>query len=428
MDDFVTLINKLFPPRNLFDTAARFRKVSPEEGLLIESRPADSGVLMLWRAAKRCLDGVDSTEPDASAIRRELQVEIATGGIQGDDRPVPAAEGMVLQPPGLTNLRSQGGKLYSCYQNATLQLLYPAAASLLPVILRPAARHYKEIFSLDARKRDPSLEALLKLTAVWGKDRPGTKQDAMAFLRELLSQLHPALGPGVPMDIEVTELDMFPQGDDGPAGQAGEGPHGDESHGYWGNQADQDLSGRQKRGRDTLEGRSMDMEPAGLPDLLREARRPTSVGGTPTPPAWLVAAVKRFDTAVRSDNPKHKIKTRVTCPRFLSPDSAGAWYDLVGVVIHEGENIRLGHYHAYSKWCATWYKCDDERVTQEEPPDADGGACMLLYEKRKERRRGGDGEYGEATESPQLQEAQEVWQGHEEDLVPRRRRAVQRKK
>jgi hypothetical protein len=426
MDDFVHLINKLFPPRNLFDTAARFRKVSPEEGLLIESRPADSGVLMLWRAAQRCLDGVDSTEPDASAIRRELQVEIATGGIQGDDRPIPAAEGMVLQPPGLTNLRSKGGKLYSCYQNATLQFLYPAAASLLPVILRPAARHYKEIFSLDATERGPSLEALLELTL---PDVDRAPQDAVTFLRALLDQLHPAAGPGVPLDVEVTVVEAAPQKEGGPLEQAEE----DETPGTGDDQA---RPVRGKRDRDTSGDRTAETKPVDLPGLLCEARRPTSVGGTPTPPAWLVAAVERFSPAFGFGDPRHKIGTRVTCPRVMSPDSVGAWYDLVGVVTHEGKNIRLGHYRTYSKWCATWYKCDDERVTREEPPDADGGACMLLYEKRKERRQGGDGEYGEATELPQSQEAplamprlaQEMWQGHEEDLVPRRRRAVQRKK
>lgn len=36
--------------------------------------------------------------------------------------------------------------------------------------------------------------------------------------------------------------------------------------------------------------------------------------------------------------------------------------ELVGVVVHVGENVPTGHYIAYKKLKSTWYKCNDSHV------------------------------------------------------------------
>ncbi len=40
-------------------------------------------------------------------------------------------------------------------------------------------------------------------------------------------------------------------------------------------------------------------------------------------------------------------------------------FTLFGIVTHEGEDTKCGHYWAYIKHLGLWYKCDDEEVYRE---------------------------------------------------------------
>ncbi len=64
---------------------------------------------------------------------------------------------------------------------------------------------------------------------------------------------------------------------------------------------------------------------------------------------------------------------------------SGSTYDIRGVVVHQGDVVREGHYRAFV--CArdkTWFHCNDARkpqvVTEAEVLSAE--AYILCYEKR----------------------------------------------
>jgi hypothetical protein len=56
-------------------------------------------------------------------------------------------------------------------------------------------------------------------------------------------------------------------------------------------------------------------------------------------------------------------------------------YDLVGILVHQGQTCDSGHYLAYVKKYGCWYKCNDSAVTKvDEETALDQQAYILLYE------------------------------------------------
>ena len=72
---------------------------------------------------------------------------------------------------------------------------------------------------------------------------------------------------------------------------------------------------------------------------------------------YLIVQVKRF---TYHGGVAQKLRGLIRAERTL--EALGGNMELVGVVVHVGENVPTGHYIAYKKLKSTWYKCNDSHV------------------------------------------------------------------
>ena len=118
-----------------------------------------------------------------------------------------------------------------------------------------------------------------------------------------------------------------------------------------------------------------------------------------TAPSILVCHFKRFSY----DERQHKlvrIKKKVTFPLrleigdFMSKvnQARPPPYELVSVLVHQGNSCEYGHYLAYVKHSGLWYKCNDSTI---EPVDVqtvlNQQAYILMYEVAEMREKNGFG-------------------------------------
>ena len=94
-------------------------------------------------------------------------------------------------------------------------------------------------------------------------------------------------------------------------------------------------------------------------------------------PMFLILQLMRFDSIGGKDS------RSVTLD-----DELFGTYDLVGFVSHDGSTLSSGHYFATAKRGQTWYKFDDENVTEiprvENTNIASTKAYLVFYKKREE--------------------------------------------
>ena len=65
--------------------------------------------------------------------------------------------------------------------------------------------------------------------------------------------------------------------------------------------------------------------------------------------------------------------------------SEKALYSLAGVVVHEGNSIKEGHYVAYVKKSGQWYRTDDLMVTKVSPFEATHQQAYLLFYQKNQK-------------------------------------------
>ena len=120
-----------------------------------------------------------------------------------------------------------------------------------------------------------------------------------------------------------------------------------------------------------------------------------------TAPSILVCHFKRF----AYDEKQHKLvrlKKKVTFPLrleigdFMSKvnQARPPPYELVSVLVHQGNSCEYGHYLAYVKHSGLWYKCNDSTI---EPVDVqtvlNQQAYILMYEVAEMREKNGFGSH-----------------------------------
>ena len=120
-----------------------------------------------------------------------------------------------------------------------------------------------------------------------------------------------------------------------------------------------------------------------------------------TAPSILVCHFKRF----AYDEKQHKLvrlKKRVTFPLRLEigdymskvNQARPPPYELVSVLVHQGNSCEYGHYLAYVKHSGLWYKCNDSTI---EPVDVqtvlNQQAYILMYEVAEMREKNGFGSH-----------------------------------
>jgi len=106
-----------------------------------------------------------------------------------------------------------------------------------------------------------------------------------------------------------------------------------------------------------------------------------------TAPSILVCHLKRF--AVNRFGHPLRLKKKITFPKRLEiceymsqlNKATPPPYDLVGILVHQGQSCDSGHYLSYVKRVGQWYKCNDNVVTQvDEETALDQQAYILVYE------------------------------------------------
>lgn len=106
-----------------------------------------------------------------------------------------------------------------------------------------------------------------------------------------------------------------------------------------------------------------------------------------TAPSILVCHLKRF--AINHFGRLVRLHKKITFPKRLEIGDHMSQlnratpppYDLVGILVHQGQTCDSGHYLAYVKKHGQWYKCNDSAVTMvEEETALDQQAYILLYE------------------------------------------------
>eukprot|EP00980_Cylindrotheca_fusiformis_P008138 scaffold1727_cov133-Cylindrotheca_fusiformis.AAC.41 len=106
-----------------------------------------------------------------------------------------------------------------------------------------------------------------------------------------------------------------------------------------------------------------------------------------TAPSILVCHLKRF--AVNQYGQLVRLHKKIRFPKRLEigdhmsqlNKATPPPYDLVGILVHQGQTCDSGHYLAYVKKHGCWYKCNDSSVTRvDEATALDQQAYILLYE------------------------------------------------
>jgi len=106
-----------------------------------------------------------------------------------------------------------------------------------------------------------------------------------------------------------------------------------------------------------------------------------------TAPSILVCHLKRF--AVNRFGQPLRLNKKISFPRRLEISEYMSQlnkatpppYDLVGILVHQGQTCDSGHYLSYVKRLGQWYKCNDNVVTQvDEETALDQQAYILIYE------------------------------------------------
>ncbi|CAJ1951860.1 unnamed protein product [Cylindrotheca closterium] len=106
-----------------------------------------------------------------------------------------------------------------------------------------------------------------------------------------------------------------------------------------------------------------------------------------TAPSILVCHLKRF--AINRFGQPLRLNKRITFPKRLEISDYMSQlnkatpppYDLVGILVHQGQTCDSGHYLSYVKRLGQWYRCNDNVVTQvDEETALDQQAYILVYE------------------------------------------------
>lgn len=106
-----------------------------------------------------------------------------------------------------------------------------------------------------------------------------------------------------------------------------------------------------------------------------------------TAPSILVCHLKRF--AVNRFGQPIRLNKKITFPKRLEiadymsqlNKATPPPYDLVGILVHQGQTCDSGHYLSYVKRLGQWYKCNDNVITQvDEETALDQQAYILVYE------------------------------------------------
>ncbi|KAL3933713.1 MAG: hypothetical protein SGBAC_010275, partial [Bacillariaceae sp.] len=106
-----------------------------------------------------------------------------------------------------------------------------------------------------------------------------------------------------------------------------------------------------------------------------------------TAPSILVCHLKRF--AINHFGHQLRLNKKISFPRRLEISDYMSQlnkatpppYDLVGILVHQGQTCDSGHYLSYVKRLGQWYKCNDNVITQvDEETALDQQAYILIYE------------------------------------------------
>lgn len=96
-------------------------------------------------------------------------------------------------------------------------------------------------------------------------------------------------------------------------------------------------------------------------------------------PEALCIQLMRFSVTGKKQQHHIQYQEELTLDISLKDATEKALYSLVGVVVHEGNSIKEGHYVAYVKKSGKWYRTDDLMITKVSSFEATHQQAYLLF-------------------------------------------------